>query len=224
MKKRVFIVIMSILAISKGYSQLNSSGQKSLEMLLSPLGSEPIKINGIRGRYFISENSAIRTTVFLGGSRDNSITQESGDNLMELHSRKSKTDFSLTPGYEIHLPSKHKISPYYGIEAQFSISKSKDYSEQQWSSELKVQETILKSRNSTIGINLVSGVDCYLSEGLFLGFELGFGASKDLKGMKSTKYNNAESSSLTDSKSKGNSTSLNWGPNYVGAIRLGWKF
>ncbi len=221
--KKTLLFIIAFVALQNIYAQLNVSGQKSLEMLLSPLGSEPIKINGVKGRYFLDSNTAIRATVFLGGSRDKSITQESGDNLLELHSNKVKSDWAIYPGYEYHFPSQKKISPYVGVEGQFSVSKSKDISEQQWASEQQIQTTISKTRNSTVGFNLVSGVDCYITEGLFVGFEFGFGTSKELKGMKSTKYDNPEASSLTDSKTKGSSTSMNWGPNYVGAIRIGWK-
>ncbi len=225
MKSKILITLVVISAlVSKSFGQLNSNGQKSLEVLISPLGSEPVKINGIKGRYFTSSNTAIRSSVFLGGNTTNSVTQEQSDGLLELKSKNTSRDFSFVPGYEIHMAAGKKISPYYGVEGLISVSSSKSIDESQWLQEEKIQETINKSRNSTLGINLLTGVDCYISEGLFLGFEFGFGLTKELRGINSIEYINPEDSSLESSKTKGNTSNLAWGPNYNGAFRFGWKF
>lgn len=222
--KIILAAIILTSALTKSFGQLNTVGQKSLEVLISPLGSEPVKINGIKGRYFNSANSAIRGSIFLGGKTTNSITQEQADGLLELKSKNSSKDLSIVPGYEIHINAGKKISPYYGGEALFSISSTKDIAESQWSQEEQIQQTVTKSRQSTLGLNLLSGVDCYITEGLYLGFEFGFGISKELRGVNSTKYDNPEDSTLKDEKTKGNTTKTEWGPNYNGAFRLGWKF
>ena len=76
---------------------------------------------------------------------------------------------------------------------------------------------------SSFGLNVLSGTDFYFSDKIYMGIELGFGFLFTGRSVSKTKYNNQdESSNLENTVSKGNTTNINWGPNYQGTIRLGY--
>ena len=62
----------------------------------------------------------------------------------------------------------------------------------------------------------------YFSDKVYLGIEMGFGFLRDGRGINLVKYKNPDDPTLVDTKTKGNSTNLNWGPNYQGTIRIGY--
>jgi hypothetical protein len=78
------------------------------------------------------------------------------------------------------------------------------------------------NRSSKTGLNFICGTDYYFSDKIYLGVEMGFGFLREGRGLNAVKYKNPQDPTMTDTKTKGNSTSLNWGPNYQGTIRLGF--
>jgi hypothetical protein len=69
------------------------------------------------------------------------------------------------------------------------------------------------------------GTDFYATEHLYLGAEIGFGFLTEGLGKTKISYENAENASASKpSETKGNTRETNWGPNYQGTIRLGWRF
>jgi hypothetical protein len=219
------LLVTCVLALTFhfGAAQKQSSGDHSLELQVAPLGSEPVKISGIRFRHFNDDKTALRLTAFLGGSRSKTITQEADGSLLELQSLTSDRNLTLRPGFEKHFDGNDKLSPYIGAEALLQVDWTRNSTESQWLSESKIATTVSSTRNSTLGLNAVAGMDYYFGEQLFFGLEMGFGFSKEMGGISRTKYDNPEIS-LENSDSKGNSTSFNWGPTYQGTFRLGWLF
>jgi hypothetical protein len=219
------LLVTCVLALTFhfGAAQKQSSGDHSLELQVAPLGSEPVKISGIRFRHFNDDKTALRLTAFLGGSRSKTITQEADGSLLELQSLTSDRNLTLRPGFEKHFDGNDKLSPYIGAEALLQVDWTRNSTESQWLSESKIATTVSSTRNSTLGLNAVAGMDYYFGEQLFFGLEMGFGFSKEMGGISRTKYDNPETS-LENSDSKGNSTSFNWGPTYQGTFRLGWLF
>ena len=225
--KKVSILFACLLVSAFQFcsAQKQSSGDKSLELQVAPLGSEPVKISGIRFRKFVDDKAALRLTAFVGGSRDKTITQEADADLnaLELQSISSKRSLTLRPGYEKHFDGNDKLSPYIGAEALLQVDWTKDVSENQWFSESKVSTTTSSTRKSTLGLNAVAGMDYYVGNQLFFGVEMGFGFSKQMAGVSSTEYENSEFPQ-ENIEAEGNSTTFNWGPTYQGTFRLGWLF
>ena len=219
------LIVTCVLALSfhVGVAQKQSSGDHSLELQVAPLGSEPVKISGIRFRHFNDDKTALRLTAFLGGSRSKTITQEADGDLLELQSLSSDRSLTLRPGFEKHFDGNDKLSPYIGAEALLQVDWTKSSSETQWLTESQMATTVSSTRNSTLGLNAVAGMDYYFGEQLFFGLEMGFGFSKEMRGISKTSYDNPESS-MENTDSKGNTTSFNWGPTYQGTFRLGWLF
>jgi hypothetical protein len=214
--------IFLLLAVTSCFVNINAQKQEkdnlTIEMELSPLGSEPLKINGIRMRKFISDNTALRMSVFLGGKRTPSTTTSGNVDLTNIS---SNLDFSLRPGYEKHFDGTSKLSPYVGAELFFGVGTTNSTSENLWGSD-QIMTTKNLGRQMSLGLNIVSGTDFYFSDKVYLGIEMGFGFLRDGRGINLVKYKNPDDPTLVDTKTKGNSTNLNWGPNYQGTIRIGY--
>ena len=216
--KHYLITILTIFTCNLVSAQKQDNGNYTIEMELAPLGSEPLKINSIRLRKFTSDNTALRLSTFIGGKRTPSINSAGG---VDLKSVSSNVDFSIRPGIEKHFEGTSKLSPYIGTELFLGLGSTNQSSESVWGSN-QIMTTKTKSRTSSAGLNVVCGADYYFSDKIYLGIEMGYGFLRDGKGSNSTKYTNPSDPSMTDLKTKGNSTNLNWGPNYQGTIRFGF--
>ena len=215
MKVLFILIFSSSLFVT---AQKQEKGNLTIEMELSPLGSAPLKISSIRMRSFISDKTAIRMSTFIGGKSSPS-TSVQGD--IELKNKTSNLDFSLRPGFEKHFDGTDKLSPYIGSELFFGIGTTNQSSQSAWGTG-QIMTTKNTGRTGSIGLNVVSGTDFYFADKIYLGIEMGFGFIRDSRGVNSVKYDNPSDATLENTKTKGNSTNLNWGPNYQGTIRLGY--
>jgi hypothetical protein len=219
--KGVIIILFAFLAVNVNVvAQKQDAENITLEMEFSPLGSEPLSINGIRARYFKSEDMAFRLGLFLGGSNNPTVT-EVGD--VELSNGSSSFDFTIRPGFEKHFNGTNSLSPYIGAEGLFGSSISSSKSETIWFSDASEVQTMRTSNSSPqFGLNILSGADIYIIDKFYLGIELGFGFLLDGAGKSKVKYTNPEDASMENTVTKGNSSQLNWGPNYQGTLRIGY--
>jgi hypothetical protein len=219
--------LLSILIFSLPFlvfSQKAESGNKTLEVQFSPLGSEPVKISGLRARYFLGEKHAVRASVFMGGKTTKTTTEATAAN-SKTTDKAGTFDFSFRPGYEYHLKGTKRLSPYFGGELLVGVNNNKNVDETNWLlNPAEVQSRINKTSSGVFGLNLIAGTDYYFAEKFYVGVEVGFGASLKGKGKTKVKYRNPENTSLGTTKTKGNSSEFNWGPTYQGTIRLGWCF
>lgn len=200
------------------FGQKQEANNLTLEMELTPLGSEPLKITSLRARYFTSDKVAYRLGVFLGGNR-NPSTSISGET--ELESVNSSFDLILRPGIEKHFEGTKHLSPYIGGELYLGLGMSTSKSETLWGVN-EIMTTTNKTREGSFGLNLLSGADFYITSKVYLGIEMGFGFLREGRGKSSTNYDNPDDPAKENTNEKGNSSSFNWGPNYQGSIRLGY--
>jgi opacity protein-like surface antigen len=195
---------------------------------------------------FNSEASAIRLSVFVGGTNDQTVTAQPGtvaggdEDRPELYDTDKSFSFSLRPGYEKHFEGTDRLSPYVGGELVFSTTTTTTISED-WNGtnarpeEGAVWETTTTDGSTTFGLNLVAGTDFYFADNIYLGAELGFGFAKTNEKDSETEVSDLdrfraangipddiEVETAFDPIINGSSTS--WGPNFQGTIRLGWLF
>jgi len=220
--KRIILFLAITICMVNVNAQKQEEGSQTIEMEFSPLGSEPFKINALRYRYFLQDNLAVRASLFMGGKRNTTLGDTTGG-LPMTKDRTGNFDFSLRPGLEKHFDGTDKLSPYIGAELFLGFTASKNKSESLWSDNKTIQTTLSKTSSTSFGPNLFMGTDFYISDHLYLGAELGFGLLFDGKGKTKTSYDNPEIPT-EDTETVGNTTQLNWGPNYQGTIRLGWVF
>ncbi len=198
-------------------------GDLTLEVQFEPFGEDPISINGIRGRVFTSQRTAWRINVFIGYDSDTEITQQevSDANLRELKDRTNTFSLNLRPGYEWHLKGTDRLSPYLGVEVDFAWQTSRFRTEAQNGMEVNYTKFINDNGFIRFGLNAIAGFDYYFSKKIYLGTEMGYGASatrlldrrveSDLPGFEEP-----------DPENRGGSFDL--GPNVNVDIRLGYVF
>jgi hypothetical protein len=220
------IVLIALLLVANSVlSQKQTAGAQTVELEFAPLGSEPLKINSLRYRYFKTENTAYRLSLFLGGKSKATLGDTTGG-VAQTKSRNSNFDFSIKPGIEKHFSGTAKLSPYYGGELFFGLKNTKDNAESNWTSDKqKIETKTTKTSKASFGLNVLMGTDFYATEHLYLGAEIGFGFLTEGLGKTKISYENAENTGASKpSETKGNTRETNWGPNYQGTIRLGWRF
>lgn len=222
MKKIQSITLLSFLFLNFCLiAQKQEPGSITLELEFSPLGSEPLKISSLRTRYFVSETIAFRTSIFAGGKRNASKSYNS-DSTLTFVNTNGNFDFSIRPGIERHFDISNRLSSYIGGEFYYGYNSTRN-AVQSPNSNNSVMTTYQIGSASSFGLNVLSGTDFYFSDKIYMGIELGFGFLFTGRSISKTKYNNQdESSNLENTVSKGNTTNINWGPNYQGTIRLGY--
>lgn len=248
MKKAVILFAAALLCLAgtQVQAQKQIGGDKNLEFQFSPLGGNPIGINGLRFRLFNSENSAIRVNFFLGSSTITDVISQEGAINAEspvspmLQSYDRAFDFTIRPGYEIHFDGTDRLSPYVGAEIDFGVGSTSTETEK-WSldnlTDLSVGKNVVWSETegnsyTRLGINLLAGFDYYFTDNLYLGAELGFGFSNTSFGDDTFEVSNtaAWSYGFSGGATLGedlpaavvNGSEFNVGPTVNGRIRLGF--
>jgi len=217
MKK--IILLSAIMIATNLFGQKQEQDNITLEFEFAPLGASPLKIGGLRGRYFISDLSAFRLSLLVGGTYTPTDTEIEG--FPTTTDKDITLNFSINPGYEYHFDGTDKLSPYIGGELSYSMKSTKNSDEVLYSLD-KISTLTTKTLNSTLGLRILAGGDYYFTDKIYLGAELGFGFTRDGRGKTTYKLENSDSGEVAPEDSKGNSTLLNWGPNYQATIRLGF--
>ncbi len=243
MKRAIFLFAATLMFVSGVTAQKQIGGDKNVEMNFTPLGGNPISINGIKVRLFNSENSAIRIGLYVGSTTDKSVTAQegelnpSGPTSPILYQTDKTFDFSIRPGYEIHFDGTDRLSPYIGAELLFGMG-SMSSEDERWNSNDIDNDGKIDGETWTVtdkdsftnfGLNALFGFDWYFSDNIYLGAEMGFG-------FLSTSYGDSEIE-ISDigiyNQSNGldpdtdppaavvNGSNFQLGPNVNGAIRLG---
>lgn len=206
MKKAIvlFMAVFFCLAGTEVFAQKQMGDEMNLELQFAPLGGTPMGISGLRFRKFLSETSAFRVNLFLGGTTESNPTADAGDitlivagddvlNGSRLNTIDRTFDFSIRPGYEIHFDGTDRLSPYVGVEVEFATGSTTtederfSYTGSIENDQVNVNGTAdwvhtTKQSHTRLGFNLVAGFDFYFVDNLYLGGELGFGWGRTTMG------------------------------------------
>lgn len=220
MKRSIIILITFLTTSLTSYTQKQEQNDVLVELEFAPLGASPLKITNLKARYFKSDDLSFRLGLFLGGS---SSPVYSKPNSIELISKTSNFNFNFRPGIEKHFEGTDKLSPYVGGEMSFAFNRDVSSTQSPWAMDtLQIKTQKNTDSKSTIGLNIFTGADIYLTDKIFLGVEIGFGFQYEGRGGSSVVWDNNETSLESDSNEVGNSANFQWGPNYQGTIRLGY--
>ncbi len=244
MKKLLVLALGASMFVSTAaHAQKQAGGEKNLQVLFAPLGGSPISINGISFRKFnAAGTSAWRVNLFVGLNSETEITQQADtgsypNNVPELEKKSSSMTFSIRPGYEKHMAGTERLSPYWGVEALFSMTTTKEEEDVMagngnnttastaWQVLTKTKEG--DGASTTIGINLIAGFDYYIAKNLHMGAELGFGFSTTSDADITSERLDVDSNGAAVIKSnpdENQGDSMDLGPNVVGQFKLGWLF
>lgn len=233
MKKSLFLLLVLGAFI---ISNVNAQDVKvtkgwTTEFNLVPFAANPLTINYLKTRMFLSDKMAIRLGIDLAVvSKKDDLNN--GKNNPVGEEKNSYFVFGLHPGIEMHMEGTEKLSPYYGAEIAFVTKSSKGEEtsidvngDGKFEDKIECKKIWTDGTNraySSIGLNLFIGTDYYINNHLFLGAELGFGF---------TNTSNAETETTsTIDGTKGDpikalkSSEMDLGFNFNPAFRLGWAF
>lgn len=231
MKKIIFTLII-VCAVTL-YSQAQfkpEAGSITTELQFNPFnngGNAAFEDMGLRGRYFLSEQLAVRLNLDFGMASGKNVSKDLNNN--DVTAKTKASMFGIAPGIEYHLGSFERISPYVGAEIAFNTSggkyteEGKDYSIE--AKNLMYDEntgSVSREFSTSFGLNLVLGVDVYIVEGLYMGAELGlgFGVEKLKPGELSVSQGSVSNVTKFEDKISGTGVAFNCVPQ----IRLGWRF
>ncbi|MFO8066179.1 MAG: outer membrane beta-barrel protein [Bacteroidales bacterium] len=223
MKKIALILVLMVGISSFSFAEddkNHSAGDISVEVNFVPLSATPIQLNFLKGRFFLSDNMAVRLG-FMFDISTISDTQHDPDDINNIEKETDRiTDFGLTPGIEIHFPLGNRVSPYVGAELGFSTRSTKYEYSTNFNNDNITQTGI--GGFTQFGLNMLVGTDVAIYKGLYLGAEFGFGFS-------TTSFPDVVTTATTGGVTVtetivDNSSVFSLGTVVNPAIRLGWTF
>ncbi len=192
----MFALALVSLVFTSAQAQKQLGGEHNIEVNLTPFGESPIDGSSLKYRNFLDDDKALRVTFMLNNSSDVYTYMQAGeqyegvgddDGSPQLHLGTSTTGFGLGLGYEMHFDGTDNLSPYFGFEGYFMMSKRKDYMEH-WgptavvdmNAETSIGEwetwTLYNEQGvNQFGLNLLFGADYYFNDAIYVGFEAGIG-------------------------------------------------
>lgn len=205
-------------------------------------------IGGAKLRYFFADDLAIRLGLNVTSASNKFEATEKADGTGLLGDGKAtSSNIVIAPGIEKHFGAWEKVSPYVGFDLTVGFRSAKEERNQLENDFFNIDingavfnkdqsltidnGTTLGSGNGIInnntaagtsfGFNFVTGVDFYVTGGLFLGAEMGIGfntfSGKDITAVQRT--GNATTTTVLQAAKNSGFT-----PNIIGGLRLGWNF
>ena len=174
-------------------------------------------LNQIRGRYFLSDDMALR----LGTHLSFNTTSPDPD------TKTRAIEFSIAPGLEKHFAGTNRLSPYVAAELLIGLRSAHAEMDGPGNSEIEVKGSFGPGDNSNrgfflVGLGAVGGCDFYVAKHLFVGYELSMELSNRSYSEIETITTTADGTVLTN-KNEGNSA-FSFGPNVRNGIRVGFVF
>ena len=178
--------------------------------------NNPININGIKVRYFISENIAVRMNLNFRMKTQKDVSE----NLDVTRTDKTTSmNFAIVPGAEYHFAGTERLSPYVGAEIGFGTGSFERNTNNAGYVDGNTYK--FKAPHTTFNVGIVTGVDYYITKGLYLGAEFGFGFNTLTQKGSTVTTQTGDTTIETKNKDYSTYPSVGFTPNT--AIRLGWK-
>lgn len=179
---------------------------------------------GLRFRYFVSENLAVRVSLGLSSAKttDNYFEneQDNSGGAGTYTTKQSVTTIGL--GAEYHFSGTEKLSPFVGLDINFGMGKmSTEGDQSDGAGYVANYSEKAEQKMGGFGINLLAGTDYYFAENFYLGLELGLGFNtyKIKEGEASATFGGTTTTTKSNEQ-----TNFNLANNVVGNLRLGWRF
>ena len=183
----------------------------------------------VRARYFVNDNIAGRLQFGLGDGLGTPRSEEyqyaeNMDGTGAIGTEKiTRMQWMVQLGAEYHLKGTDRMSPYFMLGINLGGGSRTDewtnYNGNAYAADFSVN---VENGFSSFGVNLGAGMDFYVFENVYLGFELGLGwMSRNWK----DGVTNITTAGVTTTN-----TDLGWSESFIGtnamntAFRLGWRF
>jgi outer membrane protein W len=203
-----------------------SANDRNVEVQYAgPFADSPFSIDGIKLRYFNTDNTALRLRANITSTSSSTVTQQenSDSKLLELKKKESSFQFMVAPGYEMHFSATNRLSPYIGGEAVIDYLSSSVRTESQDENAVYYSKTSNGTDPGYFGFSLngVAGFDFYVTKSLYLGVEVNYGLTLKSNLSQKTKSDAKEFKEAEPIKNGG---SFSFQPGAIGQYRLGFIF
>ena len=222
MKKFFILAAMMTATVAANAQYTPEAGKISTEVQFNPFGQSynQFKIDGVKFRYFIAENQAVRLNLNFGLDKGSKGEAKKDDGKSKVTN--SETTFGIGLGYEYHFAQNERISAYAGAGLSFeTVStkiKSEGYSEYEIKNLYEENGKYYANGYNEFGVKVFTGVDFYVYKGLYVGTELGFAFNN----FKYKKGSVKVGDNSTDYDAQYKETTLGF---YIEpSVRLGWTF
>ncbi len=229
--KKIILTIATASLFIAAHAQKPIAGSKTAEVVLNfQTGTAPISYNlpgELRLRYFLSETMAVRARLGMGMTTSTEKVQNGAGDVTAEIKESSGFNLMLSPGIEKHFAGTAKLSPYVGAQLMFSMGTgvSTEVSNSGFANPAPGQVNSGDSYKSTggsklgIGLGLLLGADYHITQGIFVGGEMGLGLfNMTTDGDGTQKINNG-----AETKTLGGSSFDLFGVT-TGGVRLGFVF
>lgn len=174
----------------------------------------------LKGRYFLTDNSALRLGLHLSS---NTVKENLWDNKFEnkgVYTERASA-LNLNLGYEKHFKGTNRLSPYVGADVLLGFGGEKVQGDNTDGNDYRPNyEFTGKTSNFTWGVRGVIGADYYFAKNVYLGVEAGWGFVNTIDGKTTIKTTVNGNTNETEIKSAG--STLGFAPSIVTGIRLGF--
>jgi len=220
---------------SSSASTKATAGAITVEGQLSLWGPTNVIAPLIRGRYFLTDDLAVRLQLgfFTNNNTTNFAEQNNGEGGQGSRER-TNSMFDIRLGIEKHLGSHEKFSPYLAAEFMFgSGSATETWTNSDNGNDYEVGESnkisggwngggTTYNPGTTIGLNLIIGADYYVFDQLYVGAEFGYGFTSNNRPDVVTERTSGNTT-VTTVNLGGSSSALGM-YNMNGGLRIGLRF
>lgn len=228
--KKTLLSVAAALVGTFAFAQKPTAGSKTAEVVLNfQTGTSAISYSlpgELRLRYFMKDDMAIRVRLGLGSTSSTSkVADGAGTTTAEVKTN-SGFGIMLAPGVEKHFAGTSKLSPFVGAQLMINYSTaatvevSNAATPNPSAGDVKSGDSFKSDGGSRLGLGLglIMGADYYITDGIFVGGEMGLGLfNMTSNGDGSVKTNSVEQKTL------GSSTFDLFGVS-TGGVRLGYRF
>lgn len=208
--KKVILLFATVFVAFASFAQ-SEAGSFGVEINFNPFGageSPVFSTDGLKVRYFVSDNMAIRGTLSLSTITDEEGSYESDAFVTD---KTTFSTFGIAPGFEYHVTKFDKGSVYVGAEigAAFGNQKRSIHTDASGVEDFNRTDKVFG-----LGAGVFTGVDYFITQKLYIGAELGLNYSS----VKFTPENTTPDTK--DSYTKDSALGFTTTPTF----RLGWTF
>lgn len=231
------VLVLFITSLTQAQEQMVNKPERNsftLEVGFTPFSQDNVISMGmgLKGRYALTERWYLRVNLPFNGNtsnQKNEVEMATGE-MVSTSIKRSSISYGIFPGIEYHLGNMPKLSPYFGAEIGFrhNIFSGRNTNVDASGSVIDGLEIAYKKHNENgrsniaFAINILAGVDWYMTKNLYLGaeFGLGFSLASSLKAQTTVKQGN--NTNIAHHENKNIFTRFGFAP--VSLIRLGWAF
>ncbi|HLW29248.1 MAG TPA: hypothetical protein VKX29_00175 [Brumimicrobium sp.] len=235
--KRIILTVTAAVAMAGGTftfaQKATLDNPWSLEGIINYSGTGGVdwKAPTIRARYFVNDNIAARVQLGLGDGLGTPMKEVStfyenvdgsgAEGTLEIN----RMSWNAQIGGEYHLAGTDRLSPFFALGINFGGgSSTATFDETNGAFYVQDRQETRTGKMSMFGVGVGAGLDIYLIENLYVGFELGLSFSNYSYSDKVTELSTVPGTTDTSvtegatKEAKLQTSAMNAG------VRLGWRF